>query len=77
MACLKKQREFFCTCVANILQWGLRSLNELDTIEEAERITVEKEGATLVLFTLALIDLFSLNPALVLLLFDFNPFDPY
>ena len=69
--------------VADILRRGLKSLNKLDTIEEAKRLTLERE-ALVVEEEAPLTDTFdsnflaSLEPSMAASLYsDFDPSDPF
>lgn len=64
---------------ADMLRRGLRSLDELDAAEEAERVAAKKEGNAPVVPFSEPIDLSNpeFDPALVASLADFDPSDPF
>jgi len=76
---IEKQKKMFRARAADMLRRGLRSLDELDTAEEMERVAAEKEGSVGPPRTSEPIDLSDpgLDPALVASLSDFDPSDPF
>ncbi len=44
MLCLDKQREMFQDQIAKILYYGLKSLDELDTLEQKEKEEAKKQS---------------------------------
>ena len=80
---LNTQREMFRKRVAEMLRRGLKSLDELDATEEAERLALEREASTTEEETPPT-DTFdsdfltSLDPSVAVSLYsDFNPSDPF
>ena len=69
--------------VADILRRSLKSLNKLDTIEEAKRLTLEREALVVkeeapATNTFDSDFLTSLDPSIAASLYsDFNPLDPF
>lgn len=77
IARVDKQREMFRAKAADMLRRGLRSLDELEAAEEAERVEAEKGAAveTPRPTPFVLSDP-ELDPSLVAALSDFDPLDP-
>jgi hypothetical protein len=76
---IEKQRKMFRARAADMLRRGLRSMDELEAAEEAERVAAEKEGSLEASTFSEPIDLTDpeLDPSLVAALSDYDPSNPF
>jgi hypothetical protein len=69
---LEKQKKIFRARAVEILRRGLRSLDELDTTEVAERDTLPSAPPPA-----SLVPIETVDPNLAVALFDFDALDPF